>query len=230
MLCSTQMTPALLGKKVGMTRVYDEAGTMVPVTIVKAGPCLISQVKTADGKDGYHAVQLGFEEIAPRVSNQAQMGHAAKAGAGPQRHYREIRLKTASDKKVGETIDVKVFEGVGIVDVIGTGKGKGYQGVMKRHHFGGLCASHGTERKHRSPGSIGSLCSNRGYGGGLKKGKRMAGHMGDERVTVRSLPVVRIDSDKSLLLVKGPVPGANGGTVMVRPAVRLNRSKGNAGK
>lgn len=215
MLCPKQMTPALLGKKVGMTRIYDEAGTMVPVTIVKAGPCLISQVKTADGKDGYNAVQLGFDEVAPRVSNQAQMGHAAKAGAGPQRHYREIRLKTASDKKVGETIDVKVFEGVGIVDVIGTGKGKGYQGVMKRHHFGGLCASHGTERKHRSPGSIASHATWRGQSGKPKKGLRMAGRMGGGQVTAVGHKVIKIDVENGLLIIKGPLPGANGSLLFI---------------
>ena len=198
-----------------MTRVYDEAGTMVPVTIVKAGPCLISQVKTADGKDGYYAVQIGFDEVKPQNSNQAQMGHAAKAGSAPRRHYREVRLKNASDKKVGEIIDVKVFEGVGIVDVIGTGKGKGYQGVMKRHHFGGLCASHGTERKHRSPGSIASHATWRGQSGKPKKGLRMAGRMGGGQVTAVGHKIIKIDAENGLLIIKGPLPGANGSLLFI---------------
>lgn len=216
MLCPKKMTPALLGKKVGMTRIYDETGTMVPVTIVKAGPCRVSQVKTVDGKDGYHAVQIGFEEIKAQNSNQAQMGHAAKSGSGPLRHYREVRLKNASDKKVGETIDVKVFEGVAVVDVIGTGKGKGYQGVMKRHHFGGLCASHGTERKHRSPGSIASHATWRGQSGKPKKGLRMAGRMGGGQVTAIGHKIVKIDAENGLLVIKGPLPGANGSLLFIK--------------
>lgn len=216
MLCLTRMTPALLGKKVGMTRIYDETGTMVPVTIVKAGPCLVSQVKTADGKDGYNAVQLGYEEVKPRNSNQAQMGHAAKAGSAPQRHYREVRLKDASDRKVGETIDVKVFEGVGAVDVIGTGKGKGFQGAMKRHHFGGQPASHGCERKHRSPGSIASHATWRGQSGKPKKGLRMAGRMGGGQVTAIGHKIIKIDAENGLLVIKGPLPGANGSVLFIQ--------------
>lgn len=210
------MTPALLGKKVGMTRVYDEAGTMVPVTIVQAGPCLVSQVKTADGKDGYHAIQIGFEEVKARSSNQAQMGHAAKAGSAPLRHYREVRLKAATDKKVGEVLDVKVFEGVGLVDVIGVSKGKGFQGVMKRHHFGGMPASHGTERKHRSPGSIASHATWRGQSGKPKKGLRMAGRMGGEQVTTVGHKIVKIDAENGLLVIKGPLPGANGSLLFIK--------------
>ncbi len=225
MLCPTQMTPALLGKKVGMTRVYDEAGTMVPVTIVQAGPCLISQVKTVDGKDGYNAVQIGYEEIKPRNSNQAQMGHAAKAGSAPKRFYREVRLKNASDKKVGEVIDVKVFEGVSVVDVIGTGKGKGYQGVMKRHHFGGLCASHGTERKHRSPGSIASHATWRGQSGKPKKGLRMAGRMGGGQVTASGHKIIKIDAENNLLVIKGPLPGAIGGLLFIKQSRSVAAAK-----
>jgi large subunit ribosomal protein L3 len=210
------MTPALLGKKVGMTRVYDANGTMVPVTIVQAGPCLVSQVKTADGKDGYHAVQLGFEEIKPRNSNQAQMGHAAKAGSAPQRFFREVRLKGATDKKLGDVIDVKVFEGIAEVDVIGVSKGKGFQGVMKRHHFGGQPASHGCERKHRSPGSIASHATWRGQSGKPKKGLRMAGRMGGDQVTTIGHKVIKVDAENGLLVIKGPLPGANGSLLFIQ--------------
>jgi large subunit ribosomal protein L3 len=208
-----------------MTRVYDETGAMVPVTIVQAGPCLVSQVKTSDGKDGYNAVQIGFEEVKPRSSNQAQMGHAAKAGSAPLRHFREVRLKDASDKKVGETIDVKVFEGVSFVDVIGTGKGKGFQGVMKRHHFGGLCASHGTERKHRSPGSIASHATWRGQSGKPKKGLRMAGRMGGGQVTASGHKIVKIDAENNLLVIKGPLPGAIGGLLFIKQSRSVAASK-----
>ena len=215
----------LLGTKIGMTRVL-EGGKSVPVTVLRVGPCTVTQVRTAD-KDGYAAVQIGFGEMKPRNSTIPQIGHDAKAGAGPLRTHREFRIKAedAANYALGQELTVKALEGTMFVDVIGTSKGKGFQGVMKRHHFKGMFASHGTERKHRSPGSIGSLGSNRGYGGGLLKGKKMAGHMGAERVTVRSLDVVRIEPERNLLLVKGPVPGANNGTVMVRPAVRLYKSK-----
>ena len=210
------MTPALIGKKVGMTRVYDAAGVMVPVTIVQAGPCLVSQVKTADGKDGYNAVQLGFEEIKPRNSNQAQMGHAAKAGSAPLRFYREVKLTAATDKNVGDKIDVSIFDGIGEVDVVGTGKGKGFQGVMKRHHFGGLCASHGTERKHRSPGSIASHATWRGQSGKPKKGLRMAGRMGGERVTTVGHKLIKVDAENGLLVIKGPLPGPIGSLLFIQ--------------
>ena len=219
------MTPALLGKKVGMTRVYDEAGTMVPVTIVKCGPCLVSQVKTSDGKDGYNAVQLGYDEVKPRVSNQAQMGHAAKAGSAPMRFFREVRLKTASDKKVGESIDVKIFDGISEVDVVGVSKGKGFQGVMKRHHFGGLCASHGTERKHRSPGSIASHATWRGQSGKPKKGLRMAGRMGGERVTCVGHKLVKVDAENGLLIIKGPLPGPIGGLLFIEQGRNVTAGK-----
>jgi large subunit ribosomal protein L3 len=219
---------SLLGKKIGMTRVYNELGQIVPVTVIECGPCVVTQVRTAE-KDGYTGVQIGWGEMKARNSTIPLIGHDHKAGTTPKREHREFRLdeKDAGKYTLGQVMTVKDFEGTKFVDVIGTSKGKGFQGVMKRHHFKGMFASHGTERKHRSPGSIGSLCSNRGYGGGLKKGKRMAGHMGDERVTVRSLDVVRMDAERNLLLVKGPVPGANNGIVEIRTAIRLNTSKTN---
>ncbi|MFN9134024.1 MAG: 50S ribosomal protein L3 [Phycisphaerales bacterium] len=227
------MSLMLLGTKLGMTRVYREDGVNVPVTVIQLGPCTVTQIRTGE-KDGYSAVQIAFGSIKPRNSTQAVIGHDAKAGIEAKRYHREFRCSAddAAKFSVGQTLTVKDLEGQMFVDVTGTSKGKGFQGTMKRHNFKGMFASHGTERKHRSPGSIGSLCSNRGFGGGLKKGKKMSGHMGAERVTIRSLDIVRIDADQNLLLVKGPVPGANRGMVMVRRATRLYRSKANkvAGK
>lgn len=220
------MAISLLGKKVGMTRVYTEAGVSVPVSVIELGPCVVTQLRTKE-KDGYAAVQIGFGEMKARNSTFPMIAHDFKAGTTPKRHHREFRVdeKDLGSFSVGQELKADKLAGVMYVDVVGTSKGKGFAGVMKRHHFKGLFASHGTERKHRSPGSISSLCSNRGYGGGLKKGKRMPGHMGAERVTCRSLDLVRIDADKNLVLVKGSVPGANGGLVEVRPAIRLYKSK-----
>jgi large subunit ribosomal protein L3 len=220
------MALTLLGTKLGMTRVYTDKGVSVPVTVIQLGPCVVTQVRTSE-KDGYTAVQLGFFDAKPSRSTIPVINHDAKAGTGPKRFHREFRVSAADLGKftLGQTLTVKDFDGTMFVDVTGTSKGKGFQGTMKRHNFKGMFASHGTERKHRSPGSIGSLCSNRGYGGGLKKGKRMAGHMGAERVTVRSLDVIKLMPEEGLMLVKGPVPGANRGMVMVRKATRLYRSK-----
>ncbi|MFT3686043.1 MAG: 50S ribosomal protein L3 [Phycisphaerales bacterium] len=220
------MAFTLLGTKLGMTRVYTPEGVSVPVTAIKLGPCIVTQIKTVE-KDGYSAVQIGFGEIKPRRSTQPVIMHDAKAGTTPKRYHREFRCtaEEAAKYTVGQALTVKDFDGTMFVDVIGTSKGKGFQGVMKRHHFKGMFASHGTERKHRSPGSIGGLCSNRGFGGGLKKGKRMPGQMGNARITQRSLDIVRMLPEQDLLLVKGPVPGAASGMVMVRTAVRLYKSK-----
>ena len=219
------MTPALLGKKVGMTRVYNEKGSVIPVTVVEVEPNVITQVKSADGKDGYNAVQLGFSTIKPKFSNFPSIGHCAKAGTTPKKYFAEIRLKDKTDKKVGETVKVDIFDGVVYVDVIGVSKGKGFAGVMKRHHFGGQCASHGTERKHRSPGSIASHATWRGQCGKPKKGLRMAGHMGVDQVTTRNHPLVSIDSAKNLLLIKGALPGANGALLFVRKSVTARTPK-----
>lgn len=220
------MSVTLLGKKIGMTRVYTDAGVSVPVTVLEVGPCVVTQIKTKE-TDGYDAVQIGWGEIKPRNSTIPMIGHDVKAGASPLRHHREFRVAEgkAVDFTLGQTLTVKDLAGTLYVDVVGTSKGKGFQGTMKRWNFKGLFASHGTERKHRSPGSIGSLCSNRGFGGGLKKGKKMSGHMGAEQVTVRNLDVVRVDEERNLLLVKGPIAGANNGFVEVRPSVRLYKSK-----
>jgi len=226
------MPAALLGKKLGMTRYFTEDGTNIPVTVIEAGPCAVTQLKTSES-DGYSAVQLAFGDVKPRRSTMPVIGHDAKAGQRPKRWHREFRLEDDAELEqfeFGQAVDVSAFEGVKYVDVIGHSKGKGFQGPMKRHNFSGLEASHGVERKHRSAGSIGGHATNLGTGPKIKKGKRMAGHMGDERVTVRSLDVVAVDPEKNLLLVKGPVPGPNQGMVMIREAKRLNRKKGRLAK
>jgi large subunit ribosomal protein L3 len=212
------MTPALLGKKIGMTRIYDESGAVVPVTIVSIEPNHVTQIKTVE-TDGYNAVQLGFQDDKAKYISMPLIGHAAKAGVGPKRHFGEIRLKEATDKKLGDAVTVGIFEGIKYVDVVGVSKGKGFAGVMKRHHFGGQCASHGTERKHRSPGSIASRATFRGQCGKPKKGVRMAGHMGMDQVTTRNHPLVKIDAEKNILLIKGALPGPNGGLLFVRKSI-----------
>lgn len=219
------MTPALLGKKIGMTRVYNESGQIVPVTVVQAGPCYVTQVKNTES-DGYNAVQLGFGKIKAKHSTQPLMGHVAKAGVSePLKHFREIRLKDKSEAALGSEVTASIFDGVQYVDVTGISKGKGFAGVMKRHNFGGQPASHGTERKHRSPGSIASRATWRGQCGKPKKGVKMGGHLGDERVTVQNHPLVKVDAEKGLLLIKGALPGANGSLVFVRKAVTARVKK-----
>lgn len=222
------MTAVLLGYKLGMTRYFTEDGKNIPVTVIQAGPCTVTQVKTADG-DGYDAVQLGFDDVKPRRSSMPVIGHDHKAGTTPKRIHREYRCEDG-DVELGDSLDVSRFEGVMFVDVIGTSKGKGFQGTMKRHNFRGLEASHGVKRRHRSPGSIGGHSANLGTGPKLKKGKRMAGHMGSVRTTNRSMEVVSIDTENNLLLVKGTVPGPPRGILMIREAVRLNRAKASAAK
>lgn len=221
------MPAALIGRKLGMTRFFTEDGRNLPVTVIQAGPCAVTQVKTAD-VDGYSAVQLAFEDIKPRRSTMPLIGHDAKAGVAPKRAHRELRLsddKAAGEYQPGQTVDVSVFKDVKYVDIVATSKGKGTQGVMVRHNFKGMFASHGTERMHRHGGSIASHATNRGWGPKPKKGKRMAGRMGNERVTMRNLDVISVDPERHLLLVKGPVPGPNQGLVFIREAIRLNRQK-----
>jgi len=204
----------LLGKKVGMTQVYDESGKMLGVTVIQAGPCKVLQVKNTE-TDGYNALQLGYEEVKKSRRKAPEVGHAAKANAVPSKFVRELRFDGESPCNLGDSLTVSVFADTSKVDVIGTSKGKGYAGVMKRHGFGGFPASHGTERKHRAPGSISSFASDAGHGGNLKKGKRMSGHMGHERVTSKSLDVVNVDEDRDLLVVKGSVPGPSGGYLII---------------
>ena len=205
----------LLGEKLGMTQVFDENNRIVPITVVKAGPCVVTQVRTPE-VDGYSAVQLGFGAVDPRKVNKPDGGHFAKAGVTPRRHLVELRTKDASDYTVGQELNADVFTDGSSVDVIGTSKGKGTAGVMKRHGFKGLGAGHGVQRKHRSPGSIGG-CSTPGR---VFKGMRMAGRMGGERTTTLSLKVHKVDAEKGLILIKGAVPGPRGGLVLVRTAVK----------
>ena len=221
------MPAAIIGRKLGITRSFTEDGRNIPVTVVEAGPCVVTQVKTAD-RDGYDAVQLAWGEKPPRRATRAMIAHDAKAGTAPKRIHREFRCDgdEIGGFELGQVVTVETLDGTKFVDVTGTSKGKGFAGVMKRHNFAGLEASHGVERKHRSAGSIGGHATNLGTGPKVKKGKRMAGHMGAERVTVRSLDVIHADPDKNLLVVKGPVPGPNGGDLFIRPSVRLYKSKG----
>jgi len=205
----------ILGTKLGMTQVFDEAGQVVPVTVVQAGPCVVTAVRTPDS-DGYSAVQLGFGEIDPRKVTKPVGGIFARAGVTPRRYLAELRTDDASEYQLGQEVTAGVFEAGQQVDVSGRSKGKGTAGVMKRHGFRGLSSSHGTQRKHRSPGSIGGCATP----GRVFKGLRMAGRMGAVRTTVQSLTVHAVDGDRNLLLIKGAVPGPRGGLVLVRSAVR----------
>jgi large subunit ribosomal protein L3 len=216
------MRPSIVGRKVGMTRVCDADGNVTPVTVVQAGPCTVMQVRTLE-RDGYHAVQLGFEDVKPHRSSLPLIGHAAAARTGPKRVHREVRLSEASEFQLGDVVSVAQFEegGVSYVDVTGLSKGRGFAGVMRRHRFGGMCASHGTERKHRSPGGIGGHAP-RGHGRCVKKGKPMPGHMGHVRVTTRNQRLMAVDKENHLLLIKGSVPGPSGGLLLIRQA----KSKG----
>jgi large subunit ribosomal protein L3 len=212
---TTKQIKGILGEKLGMTQVWDENNRVVPVTVVKAGPNVVTQVRTNDS-DGYESVQIAFGEIDPRKVNKPLKGHFAKADVTPRRHLVEIRTADASEYTLGQEITAEVFEAGIKVDVTGKSKGKGFAGVMKRHNFKGVSASHGSHRNHRKPGSIGaSSTPSRVF-----KGMRMAGRMGGERVTVLNLRVHAVDAEKGLLLVKGAVPGARGRLVFVRNAVK----------
>ena len=205
----------VLGSKLGMTQIWDDSNRVIPVTVVKVGPCVVSQVRTPE-TDGYNAVQLAFGAIDPRKVNKPMTGHFAKAGVTPRRHVVELRTSDASEYTLGQEIGPDIFEVGQRVDVTGTTKGKGFAGVMKRHGFGGLRASHGVQRKHRSPGSIGG-CSTPGR---VFKGLRMAGRMGGDRQTTQNLKVAGVDVEKGLLLLKGAIPGPKGGLVLVTTAVK----------
>ena len=211
------MIPAILGKKVGMTQVFDPSGERVPVTLVEAGPCVVLQVKSTEAKDRYDAVQLGFDDVKPHRASMPEIGRARAAKTAPKRFVREIRLSEATNHAVGDMITVEAFKQAEVkyVDVVGISKGKGFQGAMKRWGFGGQPASHGVERKHRSPGSINGHASYLG-GGRIKKGKRMAGQTGNKRITARCQTLVEVDTENNLLLIEGSVPGPNGGYVIVR--------------
>ena len=211
------MIPAILGRKVGMTQVFDGSGARVPVTLVEAGPCVVLQVKSSDAQDQYDAVQLGYDDAKPHRATMPEIGRARKAKTAPKRFVREIRLPEATSHAVGDMITVEIFKQADVkyVDVVGTSKGKGFQGPMKRWGFGGQPASHGVERKHRSPGSINGHATYLG-GGRIKKGKRMAGQTGNKRTTARCQTLVEVDTENNLLLIEGSVPGPNGSYVIVR--------------
>jgi large subunit ribosomal protein L3 len=205
----------ILAEKLGMTQVFSDDGRAVPVTVLRAGPCTVTQVRTAE-RDGYAAVQLGFKEVAQKRISKPEAGHLAKAKAPALRTLVEIRTDDAGTYELGREIKADVF-GVGErIDVVGVSKGKGFAGAMKRWNFSGKEASHGTERKHRSPGSVNAGTTP----GRVFKGKKLPGHLGHERVTTLNLVVVETDPERNLLLVRGSVPGPNGGLVLVRNAVK----------
>jgi large subunit ribosomal protein L3 len=210
----------ILGAKLGMTQVWDN-NKVVPVTVVQAGPCVVTQVRTPD-TDGYAAVQLAYGAIDPRKVNKPRSGHYAKAGVSPRRHLVELRTTDASEYELGQEVTVEAFGPGTPIDVTGKTKGKGFAGVIKRHGFHGLKASHGVERKHRSPGSIGACATP----GRVFKGVRMAGRMGGKRFTVQNLSVQAIDTENNLILVKGAVPGPKGALILVRTAAKAGTKGG----
>ena len=202
--------PGLIGKKIGMTSVFSADGKNIPCTVIEVGPCVVTQVKTLEN-DGYQALQLGFEDKKEKHTTKPEMGHFAKAGVTPKRHLAEFK-GFEGEYKLGDVISVDIFEGAEFVDVIGTSKGKGYQGVVKRHGFGGVGQStHGQDDRLRAPGSIGA-CS---YPAKVFKGMRMAGQMGNERVTVQNLQIVKVLPENNVLIVKGSVPGSKGSIVLI---------------
>jgi large subunit ribosomal protein L3 len=211
----------ILGRKVGMTQVFDAGGRAVPVTVVEAGPCRVAQVKRPE-KDGYTAIQMAFGPA--KRTNKPRAGHLKPAGLEGARHLVELRMDDLGDYELGSEIKADVFDEGEIVDVVGVTKGKGFAGGIKRHNFSGLSASHGTQKKHRSPGSIGACATP----ARVFKGTRMAGHLGHRRVTTLNLVVIKADADRNLLLLQGAVPGPKGGLVLVRSAVRVRRR--NSGK
>ena len=206
----------LLGTKLGMTQVWDENGKVVPVTVIEVAPNVVTQIRTPE-VDGYSAVQIAAGQIDPRKVNQPTAGHFAKAGVTPRRHLTEVRTADAAEYALGQELTVEgVFEAGQKIDVVGTSKGKGFAGTMKRHNFHGVGASHGAHRNHRKPGSVGGAATP----GRVFKGQKMAGRMGNDRVTVQNLTVQAVDAEKGLLLVKGAVPGGRGRLVFVRNAVK----------
>jgi len=213
---NAKISKGMLGTKLGMTQVWNESGKLIPVTVIELAPNVVTQIRTPE-KDGYNAVQIAYGQIDPRKVNKPLSAHFEAAGVTPRRHVTEIRTADAADYSLGQELTVDAtFEAGQLVDVVGTSKGKGFAGVMKRHNFKGVSASHGSHRNHRKPGSIGaSSTPSRVF-----KGMRMAGRMGGERVTVLNLTVHAVDIEKGLLLVKGAVPGARGRIVYVRNAVK----------
>ncbi|OIS17586.1 50S ribosomal protein L3 [Corynebacterium diphtheriae] len=205
----------ILGTKLGMTQIFDEDNRVIPVTVVEAGPCVVTQIRTVE-TDGYNAIQIAYGEIDPRKANKPAAGHFKKAGVTPRRHVAEIRMDDVSGYELGQDMTVEIFEGINFVDVTGTTKGKGYAGAMKRHGFAGQGAAHGNQAAHRRVGGIGACATP----GRVFKGTRMAGRMGSDRVTTQNLKVQKIDADANLILIKGAIPGVRGGIVTVKTAVK----------
>lgn len=203
----------ILGKKVGMTQLFDESGTVVPVTVIEAGPCYVTQIKTAD-VDGYNALQIGFDEVAERKLTKGQLGHLRKADVPPMRHLRELRLEEAPDLALGDVLKADVFSEGDLVDVTGVSKGKGFAGAVKRHGFGGGPKTHGQSDRHRAPGARGAGTTP----GHTYPGARGPGQMGNKQVTVQNLKIALVDPERNLLAIKGSVPGPRNGLVFVRAA------------
>jgi large subunit ribosomal protein L3 len=208
----------IIGKKVGMTQLFDASGAAVPVTVIEAGPCYVTQVKTVES-DGYNAVQLGFEEVAERKLTQGQKGHLQKAGTPTLRRLREVRAEDAAQYNPGDVIKADIFQDGDLVDVVGISKGRGFAGAVKRHGFRGGPKTHGQSDRHRAPGSRGAGTTP----GHTWPGSRGPGHMGNERVTVQNLKVALVDAERNLIAVRGAVPGPRGGLVLVRAAVKANQ-------
>ena len=215
MTATERKVKGLLGTKLGMTQTWDENNRVVPITVIQAGPCVVTQVRTPE-VDGYNAVQLGFGAVKAKNVTKPEGGHFEKAGVTPRKHLVELRTSDASEYTLGQEITAEAFEATDVVDVTGVSKGKGTAGVMKRHGFHGLRATHGVHRKHRSPGSIGG-CSTPGR---VFKGMRMAGRMGNDKVTVQNLKIHAVDAERGLILVRGAVPGNTGSLVVVRSAAK----------
>ncbi len=206
------MRNTILGRKLGMTQVWSEDDRLIPVTVVEAGPCVVSQVKTVEN-DGYSAAQIAFGELKPKQTNKPTAGHFAKSGIAPRKHVIEVRLAESDEVNEGDEFTVEMFEAGGSVNVTGTSKGKGFAGTIKRHNFSGGPGGHGSHF-HRAPGSVGQCATP----ARVFKGKKMAGHMGDETVTVKNLKIVKVDVEQNLLLVKGAVPGGKGALLKIRTA------------
>jgi len=202
----------ILGKKLGMTQIFDDAGNAVPVTVVQAGPCVVTQIKTP-ATDGYAAIQVGFEEVAEKALNKPKLGHLAKSGSAPVRHLKEYRIDAAEGYELGQSITAETFAAGQLVDVTGTSIGRGFAGYQKRHNFRRGPMAHGS-KNHRLPGSTGAGTTP----GRVYPGKRMAGQLGNSQVTTRKLQVVRVDAERNLLLIKGAVPGKPGGVLSIAPA------------
>ncbi|NOZ23817.1 MAG: 50S ribosomal protein L3 [Planctomycetes bacterium] len=212
------MVTSLVGKKLGMTQIFAEDGTVIPVTVIECGPCVVTQIKTSE-TDGYLALQVGFGEKSAKRTSKALMGHLGKSKTGPKRFIRELEWDGEGEFELGSQIGVDIFNEIKRVDVTGTSKGRGFQGVVKRHGFHGGPKSHGQSDRHRAPGSIGQSADP----SRVKKGRRMAGHMGHRRRTARNLTVVRVDPERNCLLIKGAVPGPNGGLLIVRKTHKLGK-------